>query len=108
MKILGKVLIVSCFIFILPFLLFLAVFSSSENGDSSQFQPATPQEKVALEVLNFVTSNGGTMQFAAAWIGNMEHESGLNPARIQSDLTFNSAIAYNPSLGGYGIGLGQW
>lgn len=38
----------------------------------------------------------------------MEHESGLNPARIQSDLAFNPSIAYNASLGGYGIGLGQW
>lgn len=108
MKKLGKVLIVSCFIFILPFLLFLGVFSSSESGDSSQFQPATPQEKVALEVSNYVTSHGGTLQFASAWIGNMEHESGLNPARIQSDLAFNPSIAYNASLGGYGIGLGQW
>lgn len=108
MKKSNKVLIASCFVFILPFLLFLGVFSSSESGDSSQFQPATPQEKVALEVSNYVTSHGGTLQFASAWIGNMEHESGLNPARIQSDLAFNPSIAYNASLGGYGIGLGQW
>lgn len=83
MKKSNKVLIASCFVFILPFLLFLGVFSSSESGDSSQFHPATPQEKVALEVSNYVTSHGGTLQFASAWIGNMEHESGLNPARIQ-------------------------
>ena len=35
----------------------------------------------------------------------MEHESGLNPARIQSDLTFNSAWAFNPSTNGYALGL---
>ena len=42
---------------------------------------------------------------ASAWLGNMEHESGLNPARIQSDLTFNSAWAFNPSTNGYALGL---
>ncbi len=77
----------SCFVFLVPFLLFLGVISSSQNGDTSTFDPLTPQEEVALEV-NFVQQQGGTKEFAAAWIGNMEHESGLIPSRIQSDLVF--------------------
>ncbi|WP_240068435.1 phage tail tip lysozyme, partial [Enterococcus faecalis] len=92
------------FLFLLPFLLFLGTMST-EIGNNTQFQATTPQEKVALEVSNFVTKNGGSLQFASAWLGNMEHESGLNPARIQSDLTFNSAWAFNPSTNGYALGL---
>lgn len=98
----------SCFVFLVPFLLFLGVFSSSQNGDTSTFDPMTPQEEVALEVANFVQQQGGTKEFAAAWIGNMEHESGLIPSRIQSDLAFNPIWAYNPAIGGYAIGLAQW
>ena len=78
---------------------------STEIGNNTQFQATTPQEKVALEISNFVTKNGGSLQFVSAWLGNMEHESGLNPARIQSDLTFNSAWAFNPSINGYALGL---
>ena len=55
--------------------------------------------------IQFCYQNGGSLQFASAWLGNMEHESGLNPARIQSDLTFNSAWAFNPSTNGYALGL---
>lgn len=98
----------SCFVFLVPFLLFLGVISSSQNGDTSTFDPLTPQEEVALEVANFVQQQGGTKEFAAAWIGNMEHESGLIPSRIQSDLVFNPIWAYNPAIGGYAIGLAQW
>ncbi|EGO2607775.1 phage tail tip lysozyme [Enterococcus faecalis] len=103
-KIFLGILGVFSFLFLLPFLLFLGAMST-EVGNNTQFQATTPQEKVALEVSNFVTKNGGTLQFASAWLGNMEHESGLNPARIQSDLTFNSAWAFNPSTNGYALGL---
>lgn len=101
--------ILACSVFFLvTFILFLGVFSSGADGDSSHFDPETPQEQVALDVANFVQANGGTQQFAAAWLGNMEHESGLIPSRIQSDLPFNEITAFNPSIGGYAMGLGQW
>lgn len=38
----------------------------------------------------------------------MEHESGLIPSRIQSDLAFNSVWAFSPYIGGYALGLAQW
>lgn len=107
MKKLTYVFLGSSFLFLIPFLLFLSIFSG-ETGDSAHFDPATPQEQVALEVFNFVLEKGGTREFAAAWIGNMEHESGLIPSRIQSDLAFNSVWAFNPSIGGYAMGLAQW
>ncbi len=103
----GKIVVVCLCIVFLP-VFFLSAVLVNVKSDSSSFQPVTPQEKVALEIVNFVQSKGGTLQFASAWIGNMEHESGLNPARIQSDLVFNPTIAYNSSLGGYGLGLAQW
>ncbi|EGO2723793.1 CHAP domain-containing protein [Enterococcus faecalis] len=105
-KIFLGILVVFSFFFLLPFLLFMGTMST-EVGDSTKFQATTPQEKVALEVSNFVTKNGGTLQFAASWLGNMEHESELNPARIQGDLAFNSAWANNPSIDGYALGLGM-
>ncbi|MBD9774484.1 CHAP domain-containing protein [Enterococcus faecalis] len=106
MKRLIQLFFIGSFLFVLPFVLFLGVFST-QGGDSTEFQPATPQEKVALDVSNFITGKGGTLEFASALIGNMEHESGLNPARIQSDLVFNPVLAYNPSIDGYALGLPQ-
>lgn len=108
MKKFAYVFLASAFLFLLPFLLFLVVFSANQSGDASEFEPSTPQEQVALEIVHFVQEEGGTNEFAAAWIGNMEHESGLIPSRIQSDLPFNTGWAYNPEIGGYGMGLAQW
>ncbi len=90
------------------FFLFIGIFSANQNGSTSEFEPGTPQEQVALEVAQYVQQKGGTKEFAAAWIGNMEHESGLIPSRIQSDLAFNPVWAYNPEIGGYAMGLAQW
>lgn len=107
MKKIAYVVIVTPFLILLPFLLFLVVFSANQNGDASDFEPATPQEQVALEVFDFVLEKGGTREFAAAWIGNMKHESGLIPSRIQSDLAFNAVWVFNPSVDGYAMGLSQ-
>ncbi|MBM7688445.1 phage tail tip lysozyme [Enterococcus ureilyticus] len=89
---------------------FAIIFGASNTGssDTKDFTPKTDQEKVAFEVYQFVLKNGGTKEFASAWLGNMEHESGLIPSRIQSDLPFQDAIAFNPTLGGYAMGLAQW
>lgn len=98
-------------IFFLPIItLFVVIFGATSTGknDTTDFQPANDQEKVALQVYNFVLQNGGTKEFASAWLGNMEHESGLIPSRIQSDLPYMEATAMNPSLGGYAMGLAQW
>nr|WP_088271723.1 phage tail tip lysozyme [Enterococcus wangshanyuanii] len=84
------------------------VAGAPEEGTTTDFTPKTDQEKVAYQVFQFVLSKGGTKEFASAWIGNMEHESGLIPSRIQSDLPYMEATAMNPSLGGYAMGLAQW
>ena len=108
MKKIAYIILGTCFAFLLPFLLFIGIFSANQNGSTSEFEPSTPQEQVALEVAQYVQQKGGTKEFAAAWIGNMEHESGLIPSRIQSDLAFNPVWAYNPDIGGYAMGLAQW
>ncbi|MGC6769510.1 phage tail tip lysozyme [Enterococcus sp. LJL51] len=79
-----------------------------ETGNTEGFSPENEIEKVALDIYNFVLKNGGTKEFACAWIGNIEHESGLIPSRIQSDLSFNELWAHDPSIGGYAFGLPQW
>ncbi|EHL0042327.1 CHAP domain-containing protein, partial [Enterococcus faecalis] len=63
MKRLIQLFFIGSFLFVLPFVLFLGVFST-QGGDSTEFQPATPQEKVALDVSNFITGKGGTLEFA--------------------------------------------
>lgn len=101
-------LLMPALLLLAPLMMILGFFGSADIGGGSGFDPKNEQEKVAKGIADFVTSHGGTIEFASALIGNMEHESGLNPARIQSDLAFNESVAYNPSAGGYGIGLGQW
>lgn len=78
------------------------------NVSESGFTPQNEQERVAQQVASYVTTHGGTIEFASAWIGNMEHESGLIPSRIQSDRLYDETLAMNPSIGGYAMGLGQW
>lgn len=96
-------------IFLLPIILFIIIIAGSpDENTTTDFSPQTEQEKVAYQVYQFVLKNGGTREFACAWLGNMEHESNLIPSRIQSDLPFLEATAYNPSLGGYALGLAQW
>ncbi|MTD40078.1 CHAP domain-containing protein [Erwinia sp. CPCC 100877] len=96
------------FVVLLPFLILLFSIAGSTGGDTTTFTPENDQEKVAYEIYQFVLKNGGTREFAAAWLGNMEHESGLIPSRIQSDLPFMDSTAYNPTVGGYAMGLAQW
>ncbi|MFD2307553.1 phage tail tip lysozyme [Enterococcus termitis] len=96
-------------LFFLPIIIIMfSISASTESDTTTDFTPRTEQEKVAYQVLQYVEKNGGTKEFACAWIGNMEHESGLIPSRIQSDLPYMEATAMNPSLGGYAMGLAQW
>lgn len=96
-------------LFFLPVLMVIVMFSGvEESTTTTDFSPQTEQEQVAYDVLQFVLSNGGTKEFASAWLGNMEHESNLIPSRVQSDLPYVEATAFNPILGGYGLGLAQW
>ena len=94
-------------LFFIPIVMVLGFFTVDTTNDSG-FDPQNEQERVAQKVASYVTSHGGTLEFAAAWIGNMEHESGLIPSRIQGDKVYNEALAMNPSIGGYAMGLGQW
>lgn len=45
---------------------------------------------------------------AAAFLGNFYQESRYDPVTIQSGKAFNSQMAMNKDLGGYGFGLVQW
>ncbi|MEX1447881.1 phage tail tip lysozyme, partial [Enterococcus sp. C76] len=91
-----------------PILLLICISNIDISETTTDFSPITEQEKVAYQVYNFVLEHKGSKEFACAWIGNMEHESGLDPTAIQSHLTFNSAWAYDPSCNGYAFGLAQW
>ena len=99
-------LLLPVILFFLPLLLVLGFFTA--NVSESGFTPQNEQERVAQQVASYVTTHGGTIEFASAWIGNMEHESGLIPSRIQSDRLYDETLAMNPSIGGYAMGLGQW
>jgi tape measure domain-containing protein len=49
----------------------------------------------AAKIFNFFKSKGFTNEQSAGWVGNLKHESGLDPARYQEG-------------GGPGRGLAQW
>lgn len=95
-------------ILFLPLLVLLFGIAGSDSTSTTDFSPQTEQEKVAFQVLQYVEANGGTKEFASAWLGNMEHESGLIPSRVQSDLVFDETMAMTPSIDGYALGLAQW
>lgn len=54
MKKIAYIILETCFAFLLPFLLFIGIFSANQNGSTSEFEPGTPQEQVALEVAQYV------------------------------------------------------
>lgn len=106
MKKIGGILL----LLFIPILLFIVIIAGvpEDEGTTTDFSPQTAQEKIAFEVYKFVLAKGGTKEFACAWLGNMEHESGLRPFAIQGGNLYNEATAFNPSIGGYAFGLGQW
>lgn len=91
-------------LFFVPIIMVLGFFTADTTNDTGS-DPQNEQERVAQKVASYVNSHGGTLKFAAAWIGNMEHESGLIPSRIQGDNLYDESIAMNASVGGYAIGL---
>ncbi|WP_181429420.1 phage tail tip lysozyme [Enterococcus plantarum] len=102
------ILIVGGFVgFIVMTIMQIAGIHSNEIAKGgTAFQPTTQIEMNAKEVFDDVIAKGGTPEFACAWLGNFEAESGIRPDRIQSDLAFNKSIAYS-NAGGYAFGLGQ-
>jgi len=87
--------------------LFFFVGITETVGGGNEFQPATEQERVALEIYQLVMEVEGTEEFAFALIANAEAESGLNPKAIQGGLGFNEFWAYNDTLIGYAFGTWQ-
>lgn len=101
-------LVVFLFILFFPALLLICISNVDVSETTTEFTPITEQEQVAYQVYQFVLEHGGTKEFACSWLGNMEHESGVDPTAIQSHLAFNASWAYDPSCNGYAFGLAQW
>ena len=75
-----------------------------QGGAAGTLEGSTDHEKV----WKFLKAQGFSDAAAAAFMGNMMEESGIQSGRIQSDLDFNAGWAYNPSINGYAFGLIQW
>lgn len=76
-----------------------------KGSASGAYQVGT--DEVKKEVWKFLKALGYSDEAAAAVMGNMEQESGVNPSLIQGNLPFDDAIARSDE-GGYGMGLIQW
>lgn len=85
---------------------FLAT-SMNKTADGGNFTPSTEQEKVAVAIKDYVLSQNGTLEFACAWIGNAEGESGLKADCIQGGFAYNNSWATDENVNGYALGLFQ-
>ncbi|WP_242359020.1 phage tail tip lysozyme [Lactococcus petauri] len=72
------------------------------------FNPKGTMAQNALAVYNYLKPKGGTLEGIAAILGNFQQESSIDPTAIQSGQSFEDKLAYDPSVGGYAIGLAQW
>ena len=104
----GCCLGIFLFILLFPVIILICICNVDVSETTTDFSPVTEQEAVAYQVYQFVIEHKGTKEFACAWLGNMEHESGIDPTAIQSHLAFNVSWAYDPSCDGYAFGLAQW
>lgn len=86
---------------------FVMVGGALSQGDSSDVAPNDPKSHIAKQVWDRVLKEGGTKEGAAALLGNMQEESGLDPTRIQSDLKYDEKLAQDASVGGYAFGIYQ-
>lgn len=86
---------------------FVMLGGALSQGDSSGIDPNDPKGHVAKQVWDRVLKEGGTKEGAAALLGNMQEESGIDPTRIQSDLKYDEKLALDASVGGYAFGLYQ-
>lgn len=105
--------IIACLVVILLFIIsivsmYSAVLSNEDSNNSSSFSPQTEVQINALALYNRALLEGGNSNSACALAGVVQHESGIIPSTIQSNLPYNEVWATNPTMGGYGIGLAQW
>lgn len=75
---------------------------------TDNFSPNGTMAQNALSVYNYLKPKGGTLEGIAAILGNFQQESSIDPTAIQSGQEFDDKLAYDPSLGGYALGVAQW
>lgn len=75
---------------------------------TDNFSPNGTMAQNALTVYNYLKPKGGTLEGIAAILGNFQQESTIDPTAIQQGQEYEDSKAFNPQLGGYGFGLGQW
>lgn len=95
-------------------LLIVMMTTSSDDNDCSTDQDNTSvtagaatsadMNKNAKTVYDYLIKKGATSAGVAAVIGNMQSESGLNPARTQGDVAEGAAVSDTD----VGLGLVQW
>lgn len=103
---------------VLGFVFFLVVILGMLADNSNSCQSTTTdmnvitsadREAVAKSLHdNLKKIDGVTEAGIAGYLGNTEHESGLNASVVQSNATFNETTAMNGSVSGYALGLNQW
>ena len=81
------------------------VDQSSAPSIASTSKDETANAKHVAELLEKAGATGAGI---AGYLGNAQHESGLNPAAIQSNASFNSSTAMDSSVNGYAFGFNQW
>ena len=100
---------------------------SSNNSNSSNGNVSISGNETTEQIWNYLVDSGCTEQGAAALMGNLEHESGCKPVRVQGDYLQPNADQYSQDYtdkvdngtiskndfvyngpGGGGYGLAQW
>lgn len=64
--------------------------------------------KNAQIVADKLKADGATGAGIAGYLGNAQHESGIDPTAIQSHLAYSDSMAYDSGANGYAFGLNQW
>lgn len=81
------------------------VDQSSAPSIASTSKDETANAKHVAELLEKAGATGAGI---AGYLGNAQHESGLNPSAIQSNAAYNSSTAMDGSVNGYAFGFNQW
>lgn len=82
--------------------------ASTSSSTSTGAAATGDMQKNAQTVADKLKSAGASGAGIAAYLGNAQHESGIDPTAIQSHVAYDDSKAYNGSLGGYAFGLNQW
>lgn len=87
----------------------ILVSGQVEQSDSTSTASVSKDtEATAKHVAELLEKQGASGAGIAGYLGNAQHESGLDASAIQSGAKFNSATAMDSSVNGYAFGFNQW